>query len=383
MNLKKGVLIVVVSMFYFSVFAERQKVYSFIKQEHSESWYKEQASLWKSYLTTHKQDADAWLNYYTAKRMIRVSGGHIDKKDLAQIVEDAKRAVPNTFEYHYMVFWDADFNKLDENFYHLEKAYALAPERSEIFDDFLTYYEVKRNKQKLKEVAKKWFASNDIAPGLYYWNYNVLQSVEQDAILISSGDNDTYPALVAQYGNGVRTDVKVLNHSLLGVSSYRNLYFKELGIPTFEKIAEDYESYPSYQVAILEHLYAHANRPIYFSISAQPKLYEKFKKDIYNVGMAYKWSKTKFDNIAVTRRNYEKNYLLDYLKFDASYHISKNVVEHMNANYLISLLPLYNHYKESGDARSEGIMRLIERVAKKCNMEAKVNKILRQSGDKR
>ena len=381
MNIKVCILSVIACSLFFVAQADRQKVYSIIKQKKSKEWYSEQASLWKSYLETHQDDSDAWLNYYTAVRMKRICGAQISQRDLDNIVKDIEKNVPNSFEYHYITFWNADINTLDENFFHIQKAYELAPKRADVYDEFVTYYELKRDKTRLKEVSKKWFASNDMPPSLYYWNYNVLQSLEREAILITSGDNDTYPAWVLQYAKNIRTDVNVLNHSMLGVDDYRNRYFAELGIPKMPFNVKSFETYPEFQTAMMKFIKKNTSRPIYFAISAQPGLYKEFKNDVYNVGMAYKWSDEKFDNIAVIKKNYEKNYLIDYLRFNPVNHIGNGVVEHMDANYLISMLPLYNHYEESDDMRKNDVKYLINKIAKNNGMEGKVAKILGRSNN--
>ncbi|MCO4806555.1 MAG: SUMF1/EgtB/PvdO family nonheme iron enzyme [Flavobacteriales bacterium] len=360
----------------------RQKVYSLVKQYQTTDWYSEQAIMWGEYLATNDQDGDAWLNFYTAKRMLKIYRQGVSHDDLVKIVEDMGKAIPNSFEFHYVSYWNGGNGTDPKLIEHLNKAYEIDPRRPELHDDFMSYYELNRDMDMLEQTAKKWLSSNDISTGLYAWNYNMLQSCEQNAILFTSGDNDTYPAIVLQHGLGIRTDVSVINAGLIAIDDYRNKWFAELDMPEMTKKYDDFEGWAEVEDAIIAHFKDNANRPIYFSISARPRLYEAFKDEIHNVGMAYKWSPKKFDNIAVLKRNYEKHFLTDYLKYDFQNDISQGVVDHMNGNYLIPLLTLHNHYNESEDPMAEETGDLIQRIAEKNNMEDQVAEVLNKTNRK-
>lgn len=394
-SIKNYFVLLTLSIFFIGNQAQAQKpepVYSIVKQLQPYEWYVKQAGLWKKEIQKDSTNAPAWYNYYIANRMANLTGkpdkwdSEKDKvlQDMAAIVEDMGKAIPESFEYNHVVFWNGGNNI--ELFPYLEKAYAIDPNRPETYDDFITYYEVKRDKAKVEQFCKMWYNSGDVSPGILNMNYNVMMSIEEDAIIFTAGDNDTYPLWILQYAKNINKNVVVLNTSLIFIEEYRKALFSELNIPAFEKEVSDFVTkeikkkdnyqlaYNEFQKALVKHIVDNSRkRPVYFAATVRKNIYADFEDKLYLEGLAFKYSEAGYDNLAILRRNVEKRFLLDYLQIDFANDMSLSVVDHTNFNYILPFVNLYDHYVLASESeKATWIKSLAMKVAKRAGQEEKI-----------
>lgn len=77
------------------------------------------------------------------------------------------------------------------------------------------------------------YQPNDKSADYIPWDYahNILESADENAILFTNGDNDTFPVWCLQQVYGVRPDVKVTNLSLINTHWYIKQLKNKLGVP--------------------------------------------------------------------------------------------------------------------------------------------------------
>jgi len=342
--------------------ARPEKVYRIVYEIKPNQWYIEQAELWKKEIEKNPKDPEAWYNYYNANRYAHFEEINTEDKraKLDRIIEDMGKAIPGTYEYYLLKYWDT-YDIQDISL--LEEAHRLKPDRPDPYYPFITHYEVNGQEEKVQEYCERLYESKDIAPWLIDYNYNVLMSTEENAILFTNGDNDTYPAWILQNVHGIREDVTVLNIPLSPTQSYceRKLKRKAVTIDCDElkqrAMTHERDKARGFQMGkfVLELSKALAKNnpdiPIYFALTVSEEHIEAIKNDLYIVGLAYQYSPNGVDNLAILRKNLEKKFRLDHLEFDwySEDYPGTRVKNRMRMNYVAPMIMLAEHYKTSGE----------------------------------
>lgn len=332
---------------YEAVNAEIGTVPELQDAQHTRGFYQSKSADWGKVANERQTDPTAWDNYYRSQRYGATGEISTDidgstQSQLNSIVDSMAIVVPNSFEYNYCSYLNSNFD-VDAIGY-LEAAYNLEPDNPETYDDFIAHYELTNDSKKKEEFCELWYESGEVDQEVLDYNYNVLQSLERNAILVTNGELDTYPIWVLQEVDGVRTDVTVLNMNLMKDHAYRNRKMKELGLNA-------YSDYGSDRNGFLEEIAErNPSKHVYFGLTVSQSALKEMQDYLYLTGLAFRYSNQDFDNMSVLVDHWENDFEIDYLNnLSAS-----GTAEQMQQNYLIPLLTLSNHYLSVGELDKAG-----------------------------
>ncbi len=364
-----------------------QKVYSFAQDRREITWYITQQNLWKKEIEKTEKNGYAWLNYYRATRALRhmapyeTDNWNQEKydqydKELKEILKKASKAIPNTFEFY--VISGAEKGLTNGGNEEYLKAAKIRPFDEEIIDELMIHYDLKLDAKNKNLYATKMFETNQLSVGILNWGYNILAELDENAILFTYGDNDTYATWIIQEAKNFRKDVTVINHYLIQDENFRNQLLKKLGYDpldlSFDGLVSDNQLTPAYE-KLLAHFYK-GKRPVYF-VNSRNDYTKNVEDKLFLTGLALRYSEQSIDNVAIIKRNFEKRYLLDYISEVFACNISDQTGMHFNGMYLPAMIKLYQHYSESEDLeRKKWMESLMLKVAQQNGKLEEVNAII-------
>ncbi len=156
---------------------------------------------------------------------------------------------------------------------YLKRAAELDPRYMDPWFTLVTEHMMKKDQAALEGALRRLLEGAAIEDAVLDYNYNMLACLDENAILITNGDNDTFPGWILTRLLGHRPDVQIVNRSLLNTEWYP-LHVMEEGVPRF--IAEDElvefrrAAKGPTSDALIQRLVAAAKkggRPVYFAVT--------------------------------------------------------------------------------------------------------------------
>lgn len=290
-----------------------------------------------------------------------------EQSDLDNIVTTAALLDQDSYQYNYMEY--VNRGRSIAAFTYLEKAEAAYPNNVELYDDFVYHYELSSNTNQKAVYCKKLHESNIIPAGIMEYNYNVLMSMDKNAVLLTNGSDDTFPIFIWQVIKGVRKDIKVINLDMLSEVSYVENKAKEAGIKIKKQASP---------VKTIEYILDNnSGANIYVGHTLSQKILKKYQEQLYLSGLTYQYSSGSIDNIEEAVKRYEKDFDLEQLKKNQE--ISR--VNKLNLNYILPLITFMEYYKASGDdEKYQATRELTIKVARKGGKEAYILDYLSSKG---
>lgn len=334
---------------------EPQRVYRLCYTQKSQEWYENQSKIWKEEITKHPKNERAWYCYFFATRYKTLGIESQRRKTIQdQLIEEMGKVIPESYIYYYIRFYHGigDFRDL-------QKAYQIKPDDPDLYWEFMRYYDDKGDWENRKAFCEKLYESKDIASGLLEYNYNVLASTKQNAILLTNGDNDTYPVWILQDAKNIRTDVLVLNaHHIFVDREYLDVQLKERKI----EINSDSMSNENTNLFLKEFISKISEKypgiPVYVALTVYKNYIKSIKDNLHLVGMALCYSENPFDSMQILVKNLENNLRLDYLDYNwyDEFHVSHDDLLKFNTNYIDSFFEIAKYYYSKGDIKKIGIV---------------------------
>ena len=346
---------------------EPQKVETPVKVHQSAEWYKTQERLWKAEIDKNPKNEEAWKNYYKAVRYqswFDESTEYREKEE--RIMQEMEKAIPDTYTMYIMdYYYKGDVNAAPN----MKKAILMRPDNVEMYPDYVSYLMQTGDEELMAEILKRWYNSGTYSPSLLNYAYNEFSGMKANSIIFVSGDSPTFSKLLVQYGKDLFEDIDVICMSMMWASNYRKLVCERLSIPDFKPIPQisNQEEADEYTDQMMLHIIKHTRRPaVYFSTLMNVP---SFKDKLYSEGLVMRYSEKPYDNLVIKRKNFEENYLTDYLRenfLPESYPASANK---FNLNYIPCFKSLLDHYKQTGNTTRYNELRdLMLRIVEQINV---------------
>lgn len=315
----------------------------------SSGYYKQEASEYGALLQQAPSSAQAWLNLYKSSLYASYNGtskviSATRKEELNDIVDQMKAKIPGTFEYNLAVYLNGQHNTSLIGY--LAKAEELNANQLDVIEQYVAYHSIMQNQSKLKEYVGKHRKLVKYEAFIDEYAYNLLMSVESDAILFTHGILDTYPLYHQQLNEKANSGVTIINIDYLSSDTYVSNLEQKLGI----KISRVENNYTA-AFDIAEKL--SSTRNVYFSNTFSKNDLKKHlsKLEVSGLAMHYVTNSSEvLKNDIIWKTKFKKTQI-------EKVGMKDDYAKKMANNYLPMIVSLHKLYKDKGEQKEAGKMK--------------------------
>ena len=359
---------------------QTETIESFVANSHEPEWYAAQAEAWQKKVDENPQDQWAWRNLFRATcyhdQFTGGWGEHQDESKTADVIRKMEAALPDSYVLNlckgrFCLTTDEAAKRGDN----ILRAIELMPK--DICPEDLDFLAVRLwindpENPRVKELYTRSYQNRYFPARIMHFNHNMLQCMQPNALYFSNGDLDTEPMKMLQEALGERTDVIIINVSLLHATPFMNAIYKRLNIQPLALNVQDYgdkygeEWLQHYEADIIMYLINESKRPAYFS-PTNPKVSILDKDSIYNEGLVLKYSPKPYNNFDVAMHNVKEVYDLEYLAEPDLVYDSWETSAKLDMNHVTLLANLVGKFRKKGDeAQAKRLYNILSKCVERC-----------------
>lgn len=276
---------------------------------------------WEDYVEEHPKDEMAWRNLYDAKQSLSYYTKNyisMDEEEGKAFMQRVQRAIPDTYTYYLLAMEtcrvSAEIRKYGN------EALKRLPEKmiQADYDIWCRFLINDKGGNRLKGMLTRYYESGLMSPEVLYYHYNEMQGMEEGGIYLASWEGEIIPKKMIQEVFGLHRDKILANRN-----GDWGIIWKQCGVPFpdvnwAETIPMDSCYFDTQTFRMMAWIAEHSQHPVYYSANrlgdhTKKRIPKELLQNLYNEGLLVRYSSKPYDNMAVTCRNVEERYLLDYL----------------------------------------------------------------------
>jgi hypothetical protein len=277
------------------------------------------------------------------------------------------KLAPASFEYNLYAYVSGNYDASRVAF--LQKAAELQPSNKDVVLQYAAYYLSIDDKKGTANYLYQWERSLPKDQKEVIYAKDLLNSVQDNGILIVHGINDSYSALYQQFIKKVRTDVQVISLELLQSEQYKKtLNDKGVKLPNSELIDRSF---------LEEFCQLNKEKNLFLSMTIPKEYLSGMTSRLFAVGLAFEYSEqTELDNFYRNELLWNHKFsrvLVDELEQEENNNGSEN---QLVANYLPMLLQMRQVYIQRSELeRVKEMDKVLDQIGKSIGKTDIIEKI--------